>query len=104
MNVYRLKNLCIEVFKTIKNVGPVYMKNIFEINDTKRNRREVYKNNIIVPTKNTATFGTKSITSLGPFVWNKLPAHLKNCNDLQTFKKMLTKWDGVKCLCKKCER
>ena len=29
MSVYRLKSLCIEIFKTINNLNPIYMKDIF---------------------------------------------------------------------------
>ena len=51
----------------------------------------------------TATFGTKILTSLGPKVWNSLPTHLKWCEHLPVFKKMIKQWDGTKCLCDKCK-
>ena len=31
MSLYRLKSLCIEIFKTINNLNPIYMKDIFQL-------------------------------------------------------------------------
>ena len=103
METTRLRLLCTEIFKTVNNVGPVFMKNIFQINDTKRIRRRNYENNLIVFSKHTTSFGTNSISSLGPSVWNTLPSHLKSCSKLIEFKKNIKCWDGIKCHCKICE-
>ena len=51
----------------------------------------------------TTTFGTKSLTSLGQTVWNKLPARLKSAENIVGFRKMIKNWNGEKCLCKLCE-
>ena len=35
MNVNRLRSLCIEIFKTLNNINPAFMNEIFELRKTK---------------------------------------------------------------------
>ena len=44
----------------------------------------------------TTTFGTKSLTSLGPTIWNKVPAHLKSGENIVGFRKMIKKLEWRK--------
>ena len=46
MNVYRLRNLCVEIYKTINKLNPEFMKNIFKVKENKRVVREQYKLNL----------------------------------------------------------
>ena len=46
MNVYRLRNLCVEIYKTINKLNPEFMKNIFQVKENKRVVREQYKLNL----------------------------------------------------------
>ena len=104
MRTIRLKFLCTEIFKCINNIGPSFMQNIFRLKADSRIMRTSYINNLIVPVKKTVTFGKKSISSIGPSVWNKLPAHMKLCKSLCNFKKMLKQWNGELCSCHLCNK
>ena len=73
MNVNRLRSLCIESFKTLNNINPDFMNEIFDLRKTNRAVRNQYKLNLEVPTINQVTFGIKSIRYLGPKIWNSLP-------------------------------
>ena len=73
MNVNRLRSLCIESFKTLNNINPDFMNEIFELRKTNRAVRNQYKLNLEVPTINQVTFGIKSVRYLGPKIWNSLP-------------------------------
>ena len=73
MNVNRLRSLCIESFKTLNNINPDFMNEIFELRKTNRAVRNQYKLNLEVPPINQVTFGIKSIRYLGPKIWNSLP-------------------------------
>ena len=73
MNVNRLRSLCIESFKTLNNINPDFMNEIFELRKTNRAVRNQYKLNLEVPTINQVTFGIKSIRYLGPKICNSLP-------------------------------
>ena len=46
MNVYRLRNLCVEIYKTINKLNPEFMNNIFKAKENKRVVREQYKLNL----------------------------------------------------------
>ena len=42
MNVNRLRSLCIEIFKTLNNINPAFMNEIFELRKTNRAVRNQY--------------------------------------------------------------
>ena len=65
------------------------MKEIFTVKNCNKTVRQQHKNNLEIKVTKSATFGTKSLTSLGPKVGNSLPAHLKLCECLPFFKKMI---------------
>ena len=99
MNVYRLKLLCTEIYKCINNFSPSYIKNIFQLIEAKRPIRNQHLNNLVLQQINQTTFGTKSLRSLGPQIWNSLPSHIKCSQSLESFKNIIKMWDGEKCTC-----
>ena len=62
LSIYRLRSLCIEVFKTINNLNPSLMKYIFQRKINGRPVRTQNTNNLTVETRQTVTFGTNSIS------------------------------------------
>ena len=66
MNVNRLRTLCIEVFKTLKNLNPSFVKEIFSLRQTNRTVCEKYKLNLDIPSNNQVTFGRKTLRFFGP--------------------------------------
>ena len=103
MNVRRLRTLCVEIYKTLNDLNPSFMNNIFKLKINSREVRDKYKLNLDIPKWNQRTFGYKSLKVLGPKIWNNLPYHVKSSENLDTFKILLKNWDGnLKCnLCKK---
>ena len=89
MHVNRLRSLFIKIFKTLSNINPAFMNEIFELRKTKRAVRNQYKLNLEVPIINQVTFGAKSIRYLGPKIWNSLPFHIKSSESLTTFKRII---------------
>ena len=61
MKVNRLRSLCIEIYKLINNIKPMYMDELFKIRKTSRVVRSNYKLNLDVPTINQVSFGGKSL-------------------------------------------
>ena len=98
IEVRKLRFLSVEIFKTINNLNPSYMKEIFTLNTT----RDVSRNKLLVKTQNTKKYGTDSLRSLGPKIWNELPAELKNADNLVTFKTLIKTWAGPSCSCNLC--
>ena len=74
MEVRKLGTLAVEMFKTLNEINPPYMKNIF----TPKENSKVRQNGIIVKRTNTNRFGTQSLRSLGPKIWNNLLSNIKS--------------------------
>ena len=73
MEVKLLRNLALEIFKTLNHLNPEYMKKIF-YKTTNLTHRPF---NIKVNQNNTTKYGNKSLRSLGPHIWNSLPKQIK---------------------------
>ena len=93
MNVKRVRILATEIFKTINNLDPSFMKGIY----TSKVNPKVRPNNLIVKRHNTIKYGTKS-TTLGPQIWNtNLPENIKSETCYSKFKKYINTWFGRQC-------
>ena len=104
MNVNRLRSLCNETFKTLTNINPAFMNEIFELRKTNRAVRNQYKLNLEVPIIDQVTFGAKGIRYLVPKFWKSLSFHIKSSESLTTFKRIIKNWDTVSCKCPICQR
>ena len=102
VNEKRLRTLCVEIFKSLNNLNPSFMKEIFTLRQADRPVREKYKLNLDIPSYNQVTFGCKALTFLGPESWNSLPYHIKSAENLASFKTMIKFWNGENYSCKIC--
>ena len=88
-----------DIYKTLNDLNPSFMKEIFE----KRNENHVscdrYKLNLNNPRKNQVAFGAKSFKFRGPKIWNALPVNIKTAKNLNAFKDLIKNWNGVLCNC-----
>ena len=78
MDVKRKDKLCIEIYKTLNNLIPSFMKEIFGLRLCSRPVREQHKLNLNISRKRQVTFGTKSLERLGPKNRNNLPYHIES--------------------------
>ena len=99
MGIKRLRNLTIAIFKTINNLNPSLMKNIF----TSKENARVCPNIIVVKSHNSTTYGDKSLMTLGPKIWNTLPEKIKSETSYKKFKGYIDLWFGPKCRCNICK-
>ena len=99
MKIRRIKTLAIEIFKTVNEFNPSFMKNIFTI---KRNPR-IRPFDLLVRTRNTEKYGNKSLTALGPKIWNALPEIVKKETSFKKFKEYIKSWSDPTCKCKMCQ-
>ena len=104
MEVNRMRYLAIEIYKTINNLNPSFMKHIFKIREINRPIRNQYKLNLLIQNHNQVSFGEKSLRILGPRIWNSLPFHIKSAENLNQFKKLIKNWNGISCICSLCQR
>ena len=73
METKRLRRIVYEIFKTLNNLNPVFMKDVFHFSPNLT--RE--KHNLYIHTQNTTGFGNKSLRAFGAKIWNTLPEHIK---------------------------
>ena len=77
------------------------MKNFFAFRSSHYSSRTPYDLKHIRP--NQATFGSNSLESVGPQIWNGLPKKLKSADNLKHFKLMIKQWKGPECECSACK-
>ena len=99
IEIKRYRTLALEIFKTLNDLNPTYMQNFFYLRSSSARR----PNNIAVVRTNTNTYGTKSLRSLGPQIWNSLPEHIKAETSLAHFRSLINTWFGKECLCNLCK-
>ena len=87
MKVSRLRTLCTEIYKTVSKLNPPFMQDILKLKETTRSARN--PNKLIHHRPNQVTFGSKSLLSLGPQIWNALPKEIKLAENIQIFKRMI---------------
>ena len=98
MEIKRLRNLALEIFKRINDLNPSFMKSIFQ---AKLNAR-VRPNDILVNTRKSATFRDKSLARLGRKIWNALPQNIIAENSYVKFNEYIATWFGPKYKCNVC--
>ena len=101
MLVNRLKTLCQEIYKTLNDQNPTYMQEFFKKPANRISLR--FPNNLEVPRVQQVSYGTKSLYSLGPKIWNALPEDLKSSTSFSIFKKNIKRWKGPSCECNFCK-
>ena len=60
INVRRLRTLCVEIYKTLNDLNPSFMNDIFKLKINGREVRDKYNLNLDIP-MNQRTFGYKII-------------------------------------------
>ena len=75
--INKLRNLCVEIYKTIYKLNSEFMSNIFRVKANKRIVTEKYKLNLETPEWKQVTFWAKDLKIYGLKVWNSLPFHIK---------------------------
>ncbi len=97
MNINRLRTLCIEIYKTMHDLNPHFMKDIFQFKSEGRSSRNQF--DLVHYRPNQVTFGSNSYRSLGPKIWNALSNDFKTAENLTIFKRLIKSWDGPECQC-----
>ena len=66
------------------------MSNIFEAKSSDRPVRSQQNLNLKVVRVNQVKFDEKSLRALGRNIWNRLPPHIKNAENLSAFNRFMT--------------
>ena len=100
IHLRNLRALMTEVFKSLKNINPEFMWNIFSTKTTGYKLRSgiVLK----LPPANTTKYGVNSLCFRGSILWNTLPNSLKLSRSLEEFRCSIKNWTGNTCTCHIC--
>ena len=98
MEIKRLRKLALEIFKTLNNLNPNFIKDVFNFSPYSTHR----KHNIFVHSRNTPIYDERSLRALGPHTWNSLPENIKSSTSIIIFKVFFKNWLRPKCKCKLC--
>ena len=100
LHIRRIKAIAMEVFKSLNNLNPKFMKEMFQ---TKETPYELRDTNILVPPKfDKITYGRNTFQYYGSHIWNLLPNDVKQCTTQESFKSLLDTWSGPNCQCNIC--
>lgn len=99
--------LAIEMYKTIKGLGPSFMTDIFHFNDN------INSENVSANTRlqsvfynrfnpRTVYYGSETLRSIGPKIWNIIPEDIKSAASLSGFKHKIKNWKPNDCPCRLC--
>lgn len=101
MEVKRMRYLCIEIYKTLHGLNPEYMKDLFQLSESRYSSRR--PQDLAVPRVNQTRYGLRSIRYEGAKIWNHLPNSLKSAQNLDNFKNLIKTWEGPNCGCNFCK-
>ena len=95
-----IQNLAIELFKVKMGLAPKFMNEIFTLKESSR-----YPSKQIFVTRNvrTVSYGTNTLSHMGPKIWLIIPDEIKASCTLRIFKRKIRKWKPVDCPCKLCK-
>ena len=97
MRVRQMQNLCVEIYRTLSDLNPKYMRELFERNSSSYSTRRL--NDLKIPRVNQTSYGSRSIRFEGARLWNHLPENIKSSENLYIFKKLVKNWNGPSCGC-----
>ena len=98
MEVRRLRTIASKIFKSLNDLNPLFIKELLN----KRNNVNRRKNDLIIYTRNTVTFGSNSLRCLGPHIWNTLPQNIKEITSFEKCKESINSWYEPSRKCNLC--
>ena len=99
MATQRLRSLRKEIYKTLNQLNPGFMFNIFQLSSSNRATPKQQVLNLEAIKPNQVNFGKKKLRGKGPKIWENPPPHIKFAENLSTFESLIKSWDGVSCQC-----
>ena len=95
-----IQTLSLELYKVAWGVAPQIMRLVFP---TKPNINYPWENIFQTCNIKTVTWGSESLSHLGPKIWSLLPLSLKKIPVLHKFKKEIRLWKPINCPCRICK-
>lgn len=90
LELSRNRSIVIEVFKSLNQLSPSFMWDVFTFRNIQHNLRN--KKQLVINHSRTKKYGIETFTVHGAKLWNTLPDVIKNCDTLKNFKKLVMNW------------
>ena len=101
LHLRRLKTIACKVYKSINVLNPSYMFDLFKRKEMTYDFRDGHV--LVQPDFKKIRYGKNTFSYYGAHIWNLLPNNLKEeANDIETFKRMISAWQGPNCNCSMC--
>ena len=103
VNIHRknLQVLATEIFKAKLNISPEILKELFSFNIRNYNLKS--QSTLERIKTNSVHFGSESLSSVAPKIWDLIPDSFKNENSPERFKNGIKTWTTDKCPCRICK-
>ena len=96
-----LQVLAVELYKVKNELSTELVTELFPFFDNNYNLRS---DNCFRPRRaHTVSYGTESLSVLGPKVWDLVPNVIKESSSLNGFKRKIKKWTPTGCPCRLCK-
>ena len=96
-----LQLLLTEIYKTVHNLNPTFMTQVFEDKDVSYNFRK--SNSLAWPKSKTTLYGIDTIRYIGQIPWQALPTEIKESQSLEIFKEKIKLIRNFDCSCRMCK-
>ena len=96
-----IRALAIEIYEVMQWISPPLLNEVFE---PRQCNYELRRNNFLERRKvKSVRYGTESILSLAPKIWDISPNEIKDSDNLQIFKSKVKNWVPGECPCRLCK-
>ena len=95
-----IQALATEIYKTLNNLNPIFMKEIFSL---KIHNYPIRTQNLNYPNPRTISYGVESFGYKGSQIWKRIPKEIQECDGLYSFKTYVSKNCENLCKCNSCK-
>ena len=92
--------LATEIYKSLTNINPHFMKPYFKIKEMPYNLRNGYA--LKLPSTNSTYYGINSVLFRACLLWNQLPLYIKQSQSLHEFRSKMKTLRNIVCTCNIC--
>ena len=97
------KHFCRGLYTLVNNINPGLMKQIFQLEETRKLVWKQYKPHLSVSKFNQISCGEESQSYYVPKILISLLFHGKTRESLKTFRDIIKNWNGSTCNCRVCQ-
>ena len=95
-----IQALATEIYKTLNNLNPIFMREIFS---SKTHNYSIRTQNLNYPNPRTVAYELESFGYKGSQIWKSIPKEIQECDNLRSFKSYVSNICKNLCKCNSCK-